>query len=73
MAVGFTINHIAAVVLPVLGGVLWMIDYRIPFIMGAGLSFISLAAVQKINLKQAAHNQKFLRGGQKREDRKMGR
>jgi MFS family permease len=49
MAVGFTINHIAAVVLPVLGGVLWMVDYRIPFILGAGLSFISLAAVQKIN------------------------
>jgi hypothetical protein len=48
MAVGFTINHIAAVALPVLGGVLWMMDYRIPFIMGAGLSFISLAAVQKI-------------------------
>jgi hypothetical protein len=62
MAVGFTINHIAAVVLPVLGGVLWMMDYRIPFIMGAGLSFISLAAVQKINLKQAAYNQKLLRG-----------
>jgi len=31
MAVGFTINHIAAVVFPVVGGLLWMIDYRIPF------------------------------------------
>jgi hypothetical protein len=63
MAVGFTINHIAAVVLPVLGGVLWMIDYRIPFIMGAGLSFISLVAVQKINTKQRENviNEKFLR------------
>jgi len=27
---------------------LWMIDYRVPFVCGAVLSFISLAAVQKI-------------------------
>lgn len=33
-AVTFTINHIAAVFLPALGGFLWMIDYRIPFLMG---------------------------------------
>lgn len=37
------------VVLPVLGGVLLMLDYRIPFILSAGLSIISLAVVQKIN------------------------
>ena len=48
MAVGFTINHIAAVVLPAVGGIVWMIDYRIPFLAGAGLSVISLIAVQKI-------------------------
>jgi len=48
MAVGFTINHIAAVVLPVIGGFLWMVDYRIPFLCGAGLSLISLIAVQWI-------------------------
>lgn len=30
MAMGFTINHIAAVILPVVGGILWVIDYRIP-------------------------------------------
>ena len=50
MAVGFTINHIAAVFLPALGGILWMVDYRIPFVAGAGLSLISLMAVQKIRL-----------------------
>jgi len=50
MAVGFTINHIAAVFLPALGGILWMVDYRIPFLAGAGLSLISLMAVQKIRL-----------------------
>ena len=48
MAVGFTINHIAAVFLPALGGLLWMIDYRIPFISGAIMSLISLIAVQMI-------------------------
>jgi len=48
MAVGFTINHVAAVVMPAIGGALWMVDYRIPFIAGAVLSFISLMAVQRI-------------------------
>jgi hypothetical protein len=48
MAVGFTINHIAAVFLPALGGLLWMIDYRIPFIGGAVMSLVSLIAVQMI-------------------------
>jgi hypothetical protein len=48
ISVSFTINHIAAVILPAIGGVLWMIDYRIPFIGGAIFSFISLIAVQKI-------------------------
>ena len=50
IAVGFTINHIAAVVLPALGGLLWIVDYRIPFVCGAVLSMISLLAVQKIKV-----------------------
>jgi uncharacterized YccA/Bax inhibitor family protein len=49
-AVGFTINHIAAVFLPALGGYLWMIDYRIPFIMGAVLGAISLILAQFIRV-----------------------
>jgi hypothetical protein len=49
MAVGFTINHGAAVILPAVGGMLWMIDYRIPFVAGATLSLFSLLAVQKID------------------------
>ncbi|MFH1154362.1 MAG: MFS transporter [Pseudomonadota bacterium] len=49
MAVGFTINHIAAVFLPALGGMLWLIDYRITFITGALLSLISLIFVQMIS------------------------
>jgi predicted MFS family arabinose efflux permease len=49
MAVGFTINHIAAVFLPVIGGLLWLVNYKIPFIAGAVLSFISLLLVQRIS------------------------
>ena len=49
MAVGFTINHIAAVFLPALGGILWVMDYRIPFFGGAAMSIISLMAVQAID------------------------
>lgn len=50
MAVGFTINHIAAVVLPAIGGLLWIVDYRIPFVCGAILSLVSLVAVQQIKV-----------------------
>jgi len=34
------------VFLPALGGILWMINYRIPFIAGAVLGVISLIAAQ---------------------------
>jgi len=50
MAVGFTINHIAAVFLPAIGGFLWVVDYRIPFVCGAALSLMSLVAVQQIRI-----------------------
>ncbi len=52
MAVGFTINHIAAVVLPAIGGLLWMVDYRIPFVGGAVLGGISLIAVQWLRVPE---------------------
>jgi len=57
MAVGFTINHIAAVLLPALGGLLWLIDYRIPFVAGALCSLLSLSAVQLIAGQLRKHNQ----------------
>jgi predicted MFS family arabinose efflux permease len=53
MAVGFTINHLAAVFLPAVGGMVWMIDYRIPFFAGAAMGIISLLAVQKIRTPQS--------------------
>lgn len=46
MAVSFTINHIAAVVLPVTGGFLYLLDFKIPFLIGVIISIISLIAVQ---------------------------
>ncbi len=51
MSVGLTINHIAAVILPALGGALWMIDYRIPFVCGAVFSLVSLVVVQKVDTR----------------------
>lgn len=53
MAVGFTINHLAAVFLPALGGMLWVVDYRIPFFAGAAMGVVSLLAVQKIRTAQS--------------------
>lgn len=47
-AVGFAINHIMAVIVPVLGGLLWLVDYRIPFVAGGVLCLVSLAVVQKM-------------------------
>ena len=49
-AVGFTFNHVAAVVFPLIGGMLWMCDKRIPFIIGAVLSLISLLCANLIKL-----------------------
>jgi hypothetical protein len=53
MAVGFTINHISAVVIPAIGGALWMLDYKIPFITGLLLSLASLYFISKI--KTSSH------------------
>ncbi len=58
MAVGFTINHIAAVFLPALGGLLWIIDYRLVFFGGAVLSFLSLVLVQLITGQLALNEHK---------------
>lgn len=50
MALSVTINHVAAVVLPVLGGVLWMYNYRLPFFMGIFFSCCSVVAVQLMDI-----------------------
>jgi len=48
MAVGFTINHISAVCVPFLGGLLWVADYQAVFIGAALLALISLLLVQMV-------------------------
>jgi predicted MFS family arabinose efflux permease len=41
-AVGFTINHIAAVIIPVVFGVIWLTSPAFVFLAGAGMAGISL-------------------------------
>ncbi|MBI4805434.1 MAG: MFS transporter [Desulfovibrio sp.] len=53
-AVGFTINHIAAVFIPAMGGWLWIVDYRIPFLAGAAMGVMSLALAQFVRTEQAS-------------------
>jgi hypothetical protein len=47
-AVGFTINHISAVIVPLIGGSLWLLNWKLPFIIGACLTVVSLYFTQKI-------------------------
>ena len=51
-AVGFAINHIAAVVIPFVGGIMWMTNWQLPFYAGVGLSILSLVFVQMIRIKE---------------------
>lgn len=51
MAVGFTINHISAVVIPLIGGALWMLNWRIPFYGGAVIALFSLFFTQFVKTK----------------------
>lgn len=58
MAVGFTINHIAAVFIPALGGLAWIANYRAVFFGAVILSGVSLVLTQFIpgQLKKAEYN-----------------
>ena len=56
MAVSFTINHISAIVIPVIGGALWMYNWRIPFISGSVIALLSLILAQKVKIPK----QKFV-------------
>ena len=51
-AVGYTINHISAVVIPLIGGSLWLLNWQLPFIIGACLTVVSLYFTQKIKTPQ---------------------
>jgi len=47
--VSFTINHIAAVVIPAAFGILWLHNPSMVFYAGAGMAFISLILSQRID------------------------
>ena len=47
-AVSFTINHIAAVVLPAALGLVWLYSTALVFLIGAGIAVISLVLTQLI-------------------------
>lgn len=47
-AVGFTINHISAVVIPLIGGAMWLVSWRLPFIIGVIITILSLYFTQRI-------------------------
>ena len=50
MALAQTINHIAAVIIPPLGGWLWItMGYQLPFYCGMGLTVLSFLLVQFID------------------------
>jgi predicted MFS family arabinose efflux permease len=53
-AVSFSINHIAAVVIPASFGLIWLYDHSLVFYAGAGIAIASLLASQFINIKHKA-------------------
>lgn len=50
LTMGTTMNHVAAVVVPVTGGMLWKVagDFRIPFWIGIAVVLLSLDAARRI-------------------------
>jgi len=46
--VAFTINHIAAVLLPAPFGLLWLVSPSAVFLVGAGLALLSLVCVRLV-------------------------
>ena len=51
-AVSFSINHIAAVVIPASFGLIWLYDHSLVFYAGAIIAIASLFASQFINIKE---------------------
>jgi len=47
-SISFTINHIAAVVLPALLGLVWIVNHSAVFLVGAGIAAVSLGLSQLI-------------------------
>ena len=59
-AVGFTINHIAAVIIPAVFGLIWLTSPPLVFLMGAGMSTVSLALAFLVPSKPGRSNDTVL-------------
>lgn len=55
--VAFTINHIAAVFIPVSFGLVWLISPAMVFLMGSGMALLSLLLARNIPSKPEAGNE----------------
>jgi len=55
--VAFTINHIAAVIIPALFGLVWLVSPMLVFLMGSGMALISLLLARNIPLAPRAGNE----------------
>lgn len=56
-SVSFTINHIAAVVIPVMLGMLWLYSTTLVFLVGTGFAMLSLIFSQLIPLQPSQGNE----------------
>ncbi|MFB2778042.1 MFS transporter [Shewanella mangrovisoli] len=59
MSVSFTINHIAAVVIPVLLGLLWLSDPALVFYIGAGFAVCSLVLALNVPRHPSPGNETY--------------
>jgi hypothetical protein len=57
--ISFTINHIAAIVIPAALGLVWMWSTSLVFFIGAGFAVLSLLAAQLIPLIRAQDKKQF--------------
>ena len=55
--VAFTINHIAAVFIPVSFGLVWLVSPAMVFLMGSGMALLSLLLARNIPSKPEAGNE----------------
>jgi hypothetical protein len=58
--VSFTINHIAAVFIPVTFGLIWLQSYQLVFYAGAAMALISLALAFNVPSNPSAGNEVIL-------------
>ena len=56
-SIAFTINHVAAVVIPALFGLVWLVSPMAVFLMGSGMSVLSLLLARNIPSAPSAGNE----------------